>query len=190
MARTRSPLLLIRVDSCFAMRLSRLPIILGFFFLLITVPFAVLLLSQRQQTEVAAGINKNALVYLWPQQFSLPSGTDANAEVEVMIETKGQPSRRAEATLSFDPAFLTVDENDVTAAAGVTLNQKVVDSSRGIIQLAGVGEFDVTKTLAKITVEATKKGPTQIKVAEAHVWDPTGTVDMFKDGMGAKIEIE
>jgi hypothetical protein len=170
------------------MRLSQLPIILGFFFLLVTIPFAVLLLSKRQQTEVSAGLNKNALVYLWPQEFALPQGTDA--AIELMVETKGQPSRRAEATLSFDPTFFRIEEDGVSAPTGVDLNQKVVDNSRGIIELAGVGKFETVKTLAKINVSALQKGASQIKVAEAHVWDPTGTVDMLKDAEGAQITIE
>lgn len=168
------------------MKLKNLPIILGFAVLLLTLPAAVFLLSQRQERRVGAELSATALVYLWPQNFALPAGESVTLEVK--IDTKNQPAKRAEATISFDPKILSV--TSVTAASGVNLAQKALDSANGILQLSGVGDFISDKTLATFKITGLTSGATEIQITNAHVWDSTGQIDIFGSAMGAEVTIK
>ena len=168
------------------MKLKNLPVILGFAVLLLTLPAAVFLPSQRQESRVGAQLNATALVYLWPQSFVLPAGE--GVVLEVKVDTKDQAAKRAEATVSFDPQSVSV--TSVTAAPGVNLAQKALNSAEGVLQLSGVGDFTAGKTLATFKITGLKPGPTELKIAEAHVWDLSGQVDIFGNAMGAEVTIE
>ncbi len=168
------------------MKLKNLPIILGFAVLLITLPAAVFLLSQRTETRVGAELTANALVYLWPQKFELPSGQSVT--VEIKVDAKEQVAARAEAVINFDPQ--TVRLENVEAAAGVNLAQKALNANSGILQLSGVGDFITEKTLATFKLTGLTAGPTELKITDAHVWDLTGQVDIFGNAMGAEITIK
>jgi len=167
------------------MKLKNLPVILGFAILLLTLPAAVFLLSQRQESRVGAELNATALVYLWPQSFALPTGEGVTLEVK--IDTKDQAAKRAEATVSFDPQSVSV--TNVEAAPGVSLAQKALNNADGILQLSGTGDFAADETLATFKITGLKSGPTELKIAEAHVWDLSGQVDIFGDAMGAEITV-
>jgi len=169
-----------------AMKLKNLPIILGFVVLLLTLPAAVFLLSRRQETRVGAELSATALVYLWPQKFTLPRGEGLTLEVKV--DTKDQMAKRAEATVSFDPRTLAVSE--VQAAPGVTLAQKALDAANGVLQLSGVGDFATNKTLATFKLTGLLLGPTELKIIEAHIWDLSGQVDIFGNAMGAEVTVK
>ena len=168
------------------MKLNNLPIILGFAVLLLTLPAAVFLLSQRQERRVGAELSATALVYLWPQKFTLPN--NQSVTLEVKIDTKDQTAKRAEAIISFDPQILSVTE--VKAAPGVNLAQKALDQKNGILQLSGVGDFPTDKTLATFKITGLASGPADLKITEAHIWDATGQVDIFGNAMGAEVTIK
>lgn len=168
------------------MKLKNLPIILGFAVLLLTLPAAVFLLSQRQESRVGAELSATALVYLWPQTFVLPAGESVTLEVK--IDTKGQPAKRAEAAISFDPKILSV--TNVKAAAGVDLAQKALNSSDGVLQLSGVGDFENGKTLATFEVTGLTSGTAEMQVTNAHIWDSSGQIDIFGNAMNAEVTVK
>ncbi len=167
------------------MKLKNLPVILGFAVLLITLPAAVFLLSQRTESRVGAELSATALVYLWPQNFVLPAGESVT--IEVKIDTKDQAAKRAETVISFDPQNISL--TNVEPALGVTLAQKALNANDGVLQLSGVGDFAADKALATFKITGLKPGPTELKIAEAHVWDLSGQVDIFGNAMGAEITI-
>jgi len=167
------------------MKLKNLPIILGFTVLLLTLPAAVFLLSQRQERRVGAELSATALVYLWPQTFTLPAGESVT--IEVKIDTKDQAAKRAEAVISFDPKILSV--TDVKAVPGVDLAQKALNTADGVLQLSGVGNFENGKTLATFKIRGLTSGATELQITDSHVWDSTGQVDIFGNAMGAEITI-
>ena len=167
------------------MKLKNLPIILGFAVLLLTLPAAVFLLSQRQERRVGAELSATALVYLWPQTFTLPASESVTLQVK--IDTKDQVAKRAEAAISFDPKILSVA--NVTAAPGVNLAQKALDSTNGILQLSGVGDFTADKTLATFKITGLASGPVELKITEAHIWDSSGQIDIFGSAMGAEVTV-
>jgi len=168
------------------MKLKNLPIILGFGILLLTLPAAVFLLSKRQESRVGAELSATALVYLWPQSFSLPAGQKITLEVKV--DSKKQTAKRAEAVLKFDPQALKIEE--VTAAPGVNLAQKALNETEGTLQLSGVGDFATKKTLATFKITGLKVGPTELTIKEAHVWDVSGQVDLFGNAMGTEVTVK
>ncbi len=168
------------------MKLKNLPIILGFIVLLLTLPAAVFLLSQRQEARVGAELTANALVYLWPQSFILPIGQSITLEVKV--DTKKQPAARAEAVIGFDPKLVRLD--NVEAAPGVNLAQNALNAADGILQLSGVGDFTTGKTLATFKLMGLTAGPTKLETRSAHVWDITGQVDIFGKAMGAEVTVK
>ena len=168
------------------MKLKNLPIILGFAVLLLTLPAAVFLVSQRQEARVGAELSATALVYLWPQNFELPAGQTVT--IDVKIDTKGQTARRAEATISFDPQFVTV--GNINAGDGVNLAQKALNADDGILQLSGVGEFENEGTLATFEITGVGQGATELKITNAHIWDPSGQVDIFGNAIGAEVTIK
>ena len=168
------------------MKLKNLPVILGFVVLLITLPAAVFLLSQRTESRVGAELNATALVYLWPQNFVLPAGEGVT--LEVTIDTKGQPAKRAEAAISFDPQSVSV--TNVEAAPGVDLAQKALNANEGVLQLSGVGDFATGKALATFRITGLAPGPTELKITEAHVWDLSGQVDIFGNAMNAEVTVK
>lgn len=168
------------------MRLKNLPIILGFAILLLTLPAAVFLLSQRQESRAGAKLSATALVYLWPQSFSIPAGESVTLEIKV--DTKNQIAKRAEAVINFDPRA--VEIKDITSASGVNLAQRVLNTQNGILQLSGVGDFGTQKTLATFKLTGLKAGPTDLTIQEAHVWDLTGQVDIFGNAMNAEVTIK
>lgn len=167
------------------MKLKNLPIILGFALLLLTLPAAVFLLSQRQEARVGAELTANALVYLWPQKFELPNGQSVTLEVKV--DTKDQPAKRAEAVIKFDPQAVRIE--NVNAATGVNLAQQALNANGGVLQLSGVGDFTTAKTLATFKLTGLTPGPTELTIQEAHIWDLTGQVDIFGNAMSAEITI-
>ena len=168
------------------MELKNLPIILGFAVLLLTLPAAVFLLSQRQEARVGAGLSATALVYIWPQNFVMPTGQSITLEIKV--DTKGQLAKRAEAIISFDPKLLSV--TNIEAAPGVNLAQKALNSADGILQLSGVGDFAANETLATFKITGLAPGAAELKIAEAHVWDLTGQVDIFGNAMNAEVTVK
>jgi len=168
------------------MKLKNLPVILGFGILLLTLPAAVFLLSQRQESRAGAELSTTAIVYLWPQTFTLPTGQTATLQVKV--DPKDQAAKRAEAVIAFDPQKVTL--TGVAAAEGVNLAQKALDAKNGVLQLSGVGAFGNTKTLATFKVTGLSSGKTEIKITKAHVWDQSGQVDIFDRSMGAEINVE
>lgn len=168
------------------MKLKNLPIILGFAILLLTLPAAVFLLSQRQESRVGAELSATALVYLWPQKFELQSGQGVTLEVKV--DTKDQVAKRAEATISFDPQAVRLE--DINPAAGVSLAQQAIDAASGILQLSGVGDFATTSTLATFKLTGITPGPTEITIQDAHIWDLTGQIDIFGNAMNAEVTIK
>jgi len=168
------------------MKLKNLPIILGFAVLLLTLPAAVFLLSQRQEARVGAELSATALVYLWPQTFVLPAGEGVTLEVK--IDTKDQPAKRAEAAINFDPRILSV--TNVKAAPGVDLAQKALNASDGVLQLSGVGDFENGETLATFKVTGLTAGTAEMQVTDAHVWDSTGQIDIFGNAMNAKVTVK
>lgn len=170
------------------MKLSRLPVVLGFLVLLLTLPAAVFLLQQRQQVRVAAGIPNIALVYLWPQNFSLAVGQEVTMEIKV--DSKGQAARRAEATLKFNPRLIKIAKESILAPERVSLVQKVLNETEGVLQLSGVGDFTEQQTLASFKIEALGKGKTNIEIGNARVWDASGTVDIFGSSRDATIKIQ
>ena len=167
------------------MKLKNLPIILGFAVLLLTLPAAVFLLSQRQEARVGAELSATALAYLWPQRFELPTGQSVTLEVK--IDTKGQVAKRAEATISFDPKFIKIE--DIKAATGVDLAQKALNATGGVLQLSGTGDFTAAKTLAAFKLTGLAPGPTDLTIQDAHVWDLSGQVDIFGQAMGAEVTV-
>ena len=167
------------------MKLKNLPIILGFAVLLLTLPFAVLLLSQRRETRVGAELTATALVYLWPQTFVLPAGE--SVILEVKIDTKDQSAKRAEAIVRFDPKVLSVA--NVKAVPGVDLAQKALNANDGVLQLSGVGDFENSKTLATFKITGLTSGTTEIQITDSHIWDASGQADIFGNAMGAEITI-
>ncbi len=168
------------------MKLKNLPIILGFAVLLLTLPAAVFLLSQRQESRAGAKLSATALVYLWPQSFELP--TDQSVTLEVKVDTKNQPAKRAEAIISFDPQTIRIE--DVSAASGVTLAQRALNTAAGILQLSGVGDFENNKILATFKIKGLATGITELKIQEAHVWDLSGQVDIFGNSMNAEVTVK
>ncbi len=169
------------------MKLKNLPIILGFAVLLLTLPAAVFLLSQRQESRVGAELSATALVYLWPQTFALPVGETVTLEVK--IDTKNQPAKRAEATITFDPQIISIEKETIAAVPGVSLAQNALNANDGILQLSGVGSFENGKTLATFKIKGLTAAATEIKIQEAHIWDVSGQVDIFGNAMGAEITI-
>jgi len=170
------------------MKLQNLPIVLGFSILLITLPASVFLVSQRRQTTtVTAKPTATALVYIWPRKFNLTR--NETATLEIKVDTKGQPARRAEVLITFNPQSIHID-SEITPSPGVSLAQKVLNKSRGTLQLSGVGDFKTGKSLAKFTVTGVKEGTTTIKIVEAHVWDPSGTTDILGSTADAQITIK
>jgi hypothetical protein len=167
------------------MKLKNLPIILGFAVLLITLPAAVFLLSQRQETRVGAELSATALVYLWPQTFTLSSGQSATLEVK--IDTKDQVARRAETVIGFDSQTLRIE--NINAAAGIDLAQKALNTTNGVLQLSGVGDFKNDEALATFQITALTPGTTKIKITEAHIWDISGEIDIFGSAVGAEVTI-
>lgn len=170
------------------MNLKRLPLILGFLVLLLALPAAVFMSLSEQETRVVAGLNKNSLVYLWPQDFE--SLLNQKVTLEVKVDTKNQDSRRAEVMLKFDPAAITVDAQKIFAPVGVELRQKALNPQSGVLQLSGVGDFKQGKTLATLSISGGKKGSTVIEVSEAHVWDASGEVDILGETQDATINIQ
>ena len=171
------------------MKLKNLPIILGFAVLLLTLPAAtVFLLSHRTESRVGAELSATALIYLWPQTFTLPAGEVITLEVK--IDTKDQPAKRAEATITFDPQIISIEKETIAAVPGVSLAQKALNSTDGILQLSGVGSFENSKTLATFKIRGLTAAATEIKVQEAHIWDVSGQVDIFGNAMGAEITIK
>lgn len=168
------------------MKLKNLPIILGFTILLLTLPAAVFLVSRRQEARVGAKLSANALVYLWPQSFTLPRGQSVTLEVKV--DSKNQPAKRAEATINFDPQAVLIE--NVTPAPDVNLAQKALNTTNGILQLSGIGDFATTTTLATFKLTGLASGPTELEIQEAHIWDLTGQVDIFGNAMNAEVTIK
>ena len=168
------------------MKLKNLPVILGFAVLLLTLPAAVFLLSQRTESRVGAELSATALVYLWPQTFTFPAGESVT--IEVKIDTKNQPAKRAEAIVSFDPKILSV--TNVKAVPGVDLAQKALNSGDGVLQLSGVGDFENGKTLATFKITGLTSGATEMQITDSHVWDSTGQIDIFGDAIGAEVTIK
>ena len=167
------------------MKLKNLPVILGFAVLLLTLPAAVFLLSQRTESRVGATLSTTALVYLWPKSFTLPIGEGITLEVK--IDTKDQTAKRAEATIGFDPQRISV--TNVEAAPGVNLAQKALNNADGVLQLSGVGDFAAGKLLATFKITGLKRGITELKITNAHVWDLSGQMDIFGKAMGAEVTI-
>jgi len=170
------------------MKLKNLPVILGFVILLLTLPAAVFLLSQRQESRIGAKLSANALVYLWPQRFELPR--DQSVTLEVKVDTKDQLAKRVEATITFDPQLITIENTTIKPASGVRLAQKALNHKTGILQLSGVGDFRKVNTLATFKIKGRDSGITELKIQEAHVWDPSGQVDIFENAMDAEITIQ
>lgn len=168
------------------MKLKNLPIILGFAILLLTLPAAVFLLSQRQEARVGAELTANALVYLWPQKFELQSGQSVTLEIKV--DTKNQAAKRAEAVIKFDPQA--VEIKNIAAAQGVNLAQQALNTGNGVLQLSGVGDFAATKTFATFQLTGLTPGPTELAIQDAHVWDLTGQIDIFGNAMNAEVTIK
>lgn len=170
------------------MKFRNLPVVLGFLVLLFTLPAAVFLLSQRQGSPAGAKPSATALVYLWPQNFELPLGQDVTLEVK--LDTKNQTGRRAEATLQFDPRFITIEKESITAPTGVTLAQQALNPTGGILQLSGIGDFKGNHTLATFKITGVGKGATEIKIAKAHIWDASGETDMLGEAKGSRITVK
>ena len=168
------------------MKLKNLPLILGFAVLLLTLPAAVFLLSQRQETRVGAKLSATALVYLWPQKFQMPS--DQSVTLEVKIDTQEQLAKRAEATVSFDPQAVRID--NINAGSGVNLAQQALNQTNGVLQLSGVGDFKTNKNLATFQITGLAPTITELKILDAHIWDLSGQVDIFGNGMGAEVTIK
>lgn len=170
------------------MRLHRLPVVLGFLVLLLTLPAAVFLLQQRQPVRVAAGVPATALIYLWPQKFDLSPGQETLMEVKV--DSQGQAARRAEATIRFNPNLIKIDRESIIAPRGVSLAQKALNETEGVLQLSGVGDFGTQQTLASFSIKAMDTGDANMEINSAHVWDASGTVDIFGNSRDATIKIQ
>jgi hypothetical protein len=168
------------------MKPKNLPIILGFAVLLITLPAAVFLLSQRAETRVGAELSATALVYLWPQKFQIPTGQAITLEVK--IDTQKQLAQRAEATITFDPQAVRIE--NIAAGSGVNLAQQALNQTNGVLQLSGVGDFETSNTFATFKVTGLTPTATEIQIPEAHVWDVSGQIDIFGNAMGAEVTIK
>ena len=168
---------------------KKLPTAIGILVLLVAVPAAVYLSTQKEplETKTHAGKEKAAVLYLWPAEIHASPGEEI--EVRIMLSTQGKEVNETAIKLKYNPAMLDI----LAAEKGIIFNKytdKKIDAKRGGIEIKARGNFNGTATFATLKFKAKKPGKSQINLIAQSCKAKSGEVDILQGVNGTILIIK
>lgn len=166
--------------------MSRLPIFVAAFALLLSIPVTVFLATQQRISFFSqAGLGDQAQMWLWPAQTRL--NKNETASLEVILKTDQRQSGGVDLVLGYDPQMVEIVAN--TIQPGVIFDyyrDRLVDNRRGIIRLSSKGNFQGQGSFASFVIKGLQSGPSQIEIVNSAqildstvVWDQTESANIL-----------
>jgi len=165
--------------------MQKLPIYLGLFVLVLSLPVSVFLTTQKAILVGQAALEKKAQLWLQPSQLELSRGEEA--QVKVLLDTKKTASAGVDLVLKYNPQAVKVMDNLIKP--GTVFNyyrDRLVDNRRGLIRLSSKGKFSGQGVFAVFTVRAINLGQSKIEIITpkksvdaAAVWNESGVENIL-----------
>jgi len=176
--------------------MRRLPIFVGFFVLLLSLPLTVFLATQKRASWFTrAGTANEVQIWLWPTQVEL--NKDEIALIKVILDTKDNQSGGVDLVLQYDPQAIKVVDNLIEP--GVIFpyyRDRLIDNRRGLMRLSSKGEFSGQGVFASFTVMGLRQGKSRIEIMSGDnrldtsvVWNQTETQNILGEADGLTINI-
>jgi len=170
--------------------LQNLPIYIGLFVLVFSIPIAIYLSTQKKDLTLTtrAGKEKAAVFYVWPAEIHVAPADEV--AVKLILTTQGKTATAAQAKIKYDPQVLLLK----SIKRGIIFNKytdKVINQEKGEAQIKAVGEFSGTATFATLTFVPQKKGQSLINfVASGTSTEDKGGASILQGVNGGILVIE
>ena len=176
--------------------MRRLPIFVGFFALIVSLPLTVFLATQKRTSWFTRARTADKVqLWLWPVQVEL--NQDETASIKVILDTKDNQSGGVDLVLRYDSQALEVVDNLIEP--GVIFpyyRDRLVDNRRGLMRLSSKGEFSGQGVFASFAVRGLRSGKSRIEIMSGDsrldasvVWNQTETQNILGRSDGLEISI-
>lgn len=144
--------------------LGKIPILIGLLILLLTIPFSLVLTTQKSPlSPKLKAQDENPILFIFPQNISTAKIGD-ELTLTLNIDTKDKIINGVNVRLRYNPYLLRIDQT--RSETGTVFNNYpgkiIVDQKNGLVSISGIGNFTGKGAFAKLSVFGLSKGTGEI----------------------------